>query len=60
MLETGYNLVGRYTPTPTILDPPLTVPQGMPSPFPAIDPSEPTDIYTMTLSPNTGMVIILN
>ncbi|KAJ3228156.1 translocase of outer mitochondrial membrane [Clydaea vesicula] len=54
--EPSFNLVGRYIPNPVELPIPSTVPLGSTSPFPLVNPLDPTEIYTASFSPNSGML----
>jgi len=54
--ESSYNLVARYIPTPSKLEAPSTLPAGMQSPFPPLNPSDPTQIFTASFSPSSGML----
>ncbi|KAI8826623.1 eukaryotic porin-domain-containing protein [Fimicolochytrium jonesii] len=47
----------KYAPAPTSpVPPPATLPPGMPSPFPPVDPKAPSQVFTATYSPATGLL----
>ncbi|KAI8996090.1 eukaryotic porin-domain-containing protein [Gaertneriomyces semiglobifer] len=54
--ESSLTFAMRYAPAPTPVPPPTTLPAGMPSPFPPVDPKAPTQIFTTTFSPSTGLL----
>ena len=53
--EPSYTLVSRYS-TTSLLPAPTTIPQGMASPFPPVNPTDPTEIFTTSFSPSSGML----
>ncbi|KND00559.1 uncharacterized protein SPPG_04867 [Spizellomyces punctatus DAOM BR117] len=54
--ESSLSYALRYAPPPSPLPPPTTVPPGMPSPFPPVDPKSPTQVFTATFQPGSGLL----
>ncbi|KAJ3287789.1 translocase of outer mitochondrial membrane [Borealophlyctis nickersoniae] len=54
--EPGLTFAMRYAPPPSELPQPTTVPAGMQSPFPPVHPKDPTQVFTATLAPSSGLL----
>ncbi|KAI9209842.1 eukaryotic porin/Tom40 [Polychytrium aggregatum] len=56
MDEPSTTLALRYAPPASELPAPTSLPPGMPSPYMPINPNDPTQVFTTTFSPSTGML----
>ena len=54
--ENSINYSIRYAPAPAKLEPPPSFPADLPVPFLHVDPKDPTQIFTSTYSPNSGVL----
>ncbi|KAJ3023517.1 translocase of outer mitochondrial membrane [Thoreauomyces humboldtii] len=55
--ETALSYAFRYAPESTSpVPPPSTLPMGMPSPFPPVDPKAASQVFTSIYSPATGLL----
>ncbi|KAJ3039049.1 translocase of outer mitochondrial membrane [Rhizophlyctis rosea] len=54
--EPSLTLALRYAPPPATLPNPTTIPTGMQSPFPPVNPRDPTQVFTTTFAPSSGLL----